>query len=136
VKYGAPDRQLQSEAANGRLELEYSISRNTLEQFAWMLRAPMTGWETNGSISSLLDLRGAQLIVSTVVGNLGGRNDVKSEFDTIREQARLNYIALSMGKGSLRLTPENTKEYRDRDGNPYFVYQFPKTSREFLKVFQ
>jgi S1-C subfamily serine protease len=136
VKYGAPDRQLQAEAANGRLELEYSVSRNTLEQFAWMLRAPMPGWQTNGSISSLLDLRGAQLIVSTVVGNLGGRNDVKSDFDAIREHSRLNYIALSMGKGSLKLTPENTTEYRDRDGNFYFVYQFPKTSREFLKVFQ
>jgi hypothetical protein len=68
VKYTTPDRQIAAENNWGRLELEYSVARGlALSLLAWNLKSPKDTWQSNGSISSLLDLWGAQLIVATML---------------------------------------------------------------------
>jgi S1-C subfamily serine protease len=136
VKYTTLERQLQAEQNYGRLELQQSLPYGTLEQFGWNMRSEQSGWRTNGSIVSLLDLRGAQLIISTVVGNLGNREDLRSAFDEARAQTRLKSLILSFGKRSLEFNERNTRRFIDRKGNPYYVFDFPRTSQELLKVFQ
>lgn len=135
VAYTTLDRQIQAEQTSGRLELAQSLSHGTLEQFAWNMGSKKTAWVTNGYISSLLDLRGAQVIISTVVGNLANREDLKAAFAEVRTQTQLNYLNISLGR-SISFDKRNTRRFIDRKGNPFYVYEFPKTAPELLKVLQ
>jgi V8-like Glu-specific endopeptidase len=136
VKYTSTERQTQAEQNGGRLELELSLRNRALEQFGWNMRAPKRRWNNPGNIISLLDLRGAQVIISTVVGNLGNRDDLRAAYNYIRAQTQLNYLNLSLGDRAISFNNENTRRFLDRNGDPYYVFVFPKTSQELLKVFQ
>lgn len=136
VKYVTLANQIQAENAGGRLELSHTFYNNTLEQFVWNALSPKNRWRDNGAIGSILDLRGGMIIISTVVGNLASRRDLEGDFSELRRGTKLNYINLSLGSRSIDLGPENTERFIDKNGNPFYVMQLPRTSQELLRIFK
>ena len=136
VKYTSLANQVQAENNYGRLELTQSFYHDTLEQLVWNVSAPKNAWNTNGAIGSLLDLRGGLIIISTTVGNLASREELRSAFSEVRTGTKLNYVNLSLGSRSIKFDSSSTRRFMDRKGNPYYVFTVPRGSQQLLEVFR
>ena len=97
-----------------------------------------SGWESNGSIVSVLDLRGAQLIVLTPIS--GANSNVKLRNDKAWDEnrgklttsLRMRTLFLRFGEGrDIELSGSQFKKTKYAFGYPIFSLIFPKNDDEF-----
>ncbi|MBR1201050.1 hypothetical protein JQ574_34170 [Bradyrhizobium sp. AUGA SZCCT0158] len=98
-------------------------------------------WKTNGRITSVVDLRGAQLIL-LFSGSLNmpppkGMADVRTpEREAINKSLIIRAASLDLGEGrTLYLPAKDFRQSKYHGGDPIFYYTFPTDEKEFLKLY-
>lgn len=121
-----PDLQMYFLGYN-KLREEYNLQKRRISVYGFNIESDPRYWDSSGNIVSVLDLVGAQLVITIHHSTVSFKEPNK------RVEAELTDLALKIAdRSDWWLRKDKLKLYRDDTASPFYVYVFPNTYESLL----